>query len=68
MDYYNVLNVSEKANQEEIKKAYRKEALKHHPGIAFDLYGKDINHSPFILYYIIKNLVDLMEHLHPYLQ
>ena len=32
-DYYKILNVSKTASDDEIKKAYRKEALKHHPGI-----------------------------------
>ena len=30
-DYYNVLNVSQDASKEEIKRAYRKLALKYHP-------------------------------------
>ncbi|KAJ1027663.1 hypothetical protein NDA16_002002 [Ustilago loliicola] len=30
-DYYKILNVSKTANESEIKKAYRKESLKHHP-------------------------------------
>lgn len=30
-DYYKILNVSKDASEEEIKKSYKKEALKHHP-------------------------------------
>lgn len=32
-DYYKVLGVGKNATEDEIKKAYRKRALMHHPGI-----------------------------------
>ena len=31
MDYYKILDVDKKASKEEIKKAYRKKAMKYHP-------------------------------------
>ena len=34
-DYYKILGVGKDANDDEIKKAYRKRALVHHPGRSF---------------------------------
>lgn len=31
-DYYRILGIERNANEDEIKKAYRKRALAHHPG------------------------------------
>ena len=31
MDYYTVLGVSKNASQEELKKAYKKSSMQHHP-------------------------------------
>ena len=36
-DYYKILGVSKDANDDEIKKAYRKRALVHHPGKEINL-------------------------------
>ena len=33
-DYYKILGVPKSAQDADIKKAYRKEALKHHPGFS----------------------------------
>lgn len=37
-DYYKVLGVGKNATEDEIKKAYRKRALMHHPGSPLGLY------------------------------
>ncbi len=34
-DYYKVLGVGKNATEDELKKAYRKRALMHHPGTYF---------------------------------
>lgn len=36
-DYYKVLGVGKNATEDEIKKAYRKRALMHHPGTSLGL-------------------------------
>ena len=38
-DYYKILGVDRSANDEEIKKAYRKRALVHHPGNILDIFS-----------------------------
>ena len=42
-DYYKILGVDRSANDEEIKKAYRKRALVHHPGNVFFLFWSHSN-------------------------
>ena len=41
-DYYKMLGVGKDANDDEIKKAYRKRALVHHPGKIFNMKYKYI--------------------------
>ena len=43
-DYYKILGVDKNANEEDIKKAYKKRALEHHPGM--------INHFIIFCYYL----------------
>lgn len=51
-DYYKILGVSKDANDDEIKKAYRKRALVHHPGNHLTLH---IN--VYICYNVIQTLL-----------
>ena len=51
-DYYKILGVSKDANDDEIKKAYRKRALVHHPGSHLTLH---IN--VYICYNVIQTLL-----------
>lgn len=46
-DYYKILSVSKTASDEEIKKAYKKHALLHHPGKDF----RDTHSYPYSLNY-----------------
>ena len=47
MDYYNILNISNYASEDEIKKSYRKLALKYHPDK-----GGDPEHFKILNYYM----------------
>lgn len=42
-DYYKVLGVGKNATEDEIKKAYRKRALMHHPGSHLGIFMQDAN-------------------------
>lgn len=53
-DYYEILGVPRSASQDEIRRAYRKLALKHHPDVAKDKQGaerrfKEINEANEVL-------------------
>lgn len=48
-DYYKVLGVDKNATEDEIKKAYRKRALMHHPGKIPVTY-KPLKHHLLVIY------------------
>jgi DnaJ-class molecular chaperone len=52
-DYYQLLEIEKNATQDEIKKAYRKMALRYHPDLNSDLEAeeqfKNINHAYSVL-------------------
>ena len=54
-DYYEVLGVTRNASQEEIKKAYRKLAIKFHPDKIYDLTAEDNFKEAAEAYEILSN-------------
>jgi len=53
-DYYKILGVPKTANDDEIKKAYRKRALAHHPGKQTCLKINIKENYSYIKYKILK--------------
>ena len=50
-DYYKILGIDRNANEEDIKKAYKKRALEHHPGINVKNTERTCPHSRNLLFY-----------------
>jgi DnaJ-class molecular chaperone len=69
MDYYKVLGVPESSNQDDIKKAYRKLSLKHHPDRGGDEEQfKKINEAYSILGDVEKRRMYKMQNANPFAQ
>ena len=67
MDYYKVLGVSESSNQDDIKKAYRKLSLKHHPDRGGDAEQfKKINEAYSVLGDVEKRKMYKMRNSNPF--
>ncbi len=67
MDYYKVLGVEESSSQDEIKKAYRKLSLKHHPDRGGDgEYFKKINEAYSVLGDVEKRRMYKMQNANPF--
>ncbi len=69
MDYYKVLGVNESSSQDDIKKAYRKLSLKHHPDRGGDEEQfKKINEAYSILGDVEKRRMYKMQNANPFAQ
>ena len=69
MDYYKVLGVQESSNQDDIKKAYRKLSLKHHPDRGGDAEQfKKINEAYSVLGDKEKRRMYKMQNSNPFAQ
>ena len=67
MDYYKVLGVEESASQDDIKKAYRRLSLKHHPDRGGDgEYFKKINEAYSVLGDVEKRRMYKMQNANPF--